>query len=130
MKHLLITLLVLVPVLGFGQTFYVDPTDSGYEKEIVEALKYNGTPTTDSMAEADYRIECKVTQSKQFYFLHRGFVRIVDKDGREVSRSKELKRGAGPINRFNPRRAIFSTIGKKYLPEMVKSLDETNVAAD
>lgn len=125
MKSLFTILIIMLPVFALGQTFYVEPTEKGFEKEIYDALKYKGYKVADNKSEADFIVECLITQTSKFNSMYKGFIRINDKSGNKLIESKEVRKGAVAINGFNAGKDIFHTIGKKYLEDLIKDLPNT-----
>ncbi len=115
-------ILSLFAFAGYSQTFYVEPTEKGFEKHISEKLKYEGYKLTSESEEADFKIECLIHQTSKFNSMYKGFVKISDKGGKEITRTKEVRKGAVAANGFNAGANIFSVIANKYLIEIVKNL--------
>ena len=121
MKNLLF-LLLLLSSGTFAQTFYVVPTEKGFEKMISEKLNYDGYKLAPDAESADYRIECLIRQTSKFNSMYKGYIRISDKSGKEVARSEEVRKGAVAINGYNAGANIFGVIADKHLPRILKSL--------
>jgi hypothetical protein len=105
-----------------AQTFFVEPTEKGFEKKILEKLKYDGRKTTDKKEESDYTIQSLITQTSKINSMYKGYIKIIDtKTGNEAARSKEVRRGAVAVNGFNAGNNIFEVIADKHLvPELKK----------
>jgi hypothetical protein len=124
-KHI-ITILLLAAAMSkgrsFAQTFYVKPTEKGFEKKISEKLNYDGYKLSTDSSTYDYKIECLIRQTSKFNSMYKGYIRISDKSGKEVARSEEVRRGAAAINGFNAGANIFGVIANKHLPRLLKEL--------
>jgi len=115
----------MLPFIANCQVFYVEPTDKGFEKEIIDVLKYKGYKVSENKADADFVIECHIIQTSKLNSMYKGFVRINDKTGNKLIESKEVRKGAVAVNGFNAGKDIFQTIGKKYLEDLIKDLPNT-----
>lgn len=124
MKKILLFVLILTSGCSFGQTFYLEPTEKGFEKKISEKLNYDGYKITD-VEKADFKIECLIQQTSKFNSMYKGYIRITDKSGKEVARSKEVKKGAVAVNGFNAGANIFGTIADKYLIPLIQNLPKS-----
>lgn len=112
-----------------AQKFYVEPTEKGFEKDIVSKMRYDGYALTESQADADYKVECLVDGKYNAWAIKKmfhGYVRISDsKTGSEVARTKEVGKSPSAYNGFQAGPAIMSKIAKS---ELKKALD--SVMAD
>ena len=115
-------LFLLLSSGAFGQTFYVEPTEKGFEKKISEKLNYDGYKLSTDPASYDYKIECLIRQTSKFNSMYKGYIRISDKSGKEVARSEEVRRGAVAVNGFNAGANVFGVIADKHLPRILKEL--------
>lgn len=127
MRKVLLLFITIIgySVTGFSQTFYVEPTGKGFEKKITEKLKYDGHKVVDQKSESDYTLTCLITQTSKINSMYKGCLRINDsKTGKEVSRTKEVRRGAVAVNGFNAGNNIFQVIADKYLEEEIKKVSK------
>lgn len=122
---IIIVITILKISTGFSQSFYVEPTEKGFEKKITEKLKYDGHKLVDQKSESDYTLTCLITQTSKINSMYKGYLRIDDsKTGKEVSRTKEVRRGAVAVNGFNAGNNIFQVIADKYLEEEIKKVSK------
>ncbi|CAG5072867.1 hypothetical protein DYBT9623_04407 [Dyadobacter sp. CECT 9623] len=115
---------LLISSGAFAQTFYVEPTEKGFEKKIIEKLKYDSYKVTADSSAYDYKIECLIRQTSKFNSMYKGYIRISDKTGKEVARSEEVRKGAVAVNGFNAADNIFGVIAEKQLPQIIKTLSK------
>jgi len=125
MKKDFIAMLIFLCAASYcsAQTFYVESTDKGYETKIIEKLKYEGYKVSDQKESSDYTIVCLITQTSKLNSMYKGYMKIEDsKTGKEISRSKEVRRGAVAVNGFNAGNNIFQVIADKQLLELINPL--------
>lgn len=130
-----ILFLFLLPALAIAisskvcaQSFYVIPTEKGFESKIIEKMRSDGYKLTEQESVADYKVECvtsgeyKVVTFKNSFH---GYVRITDRtNGKEVARTEEVGKTPSVYNGYNAGPAIMDKIAKKYLK---KALDKAVV---
>ncbi|CAG5009432.1 hypothetical protein DYBT9275_04497 [Dyadobacter sp. CECT 9275] len=118
MKRLL-ALLMFVPFVGFGQVFYVAPTEKGFENKIVEKMKSDGYKLAASKESSDYVIDCLVDGSYKAISVKKnfhGYLKISDtKTGNEIYRTEEVGGSPSVFNGYQAGSAIMEKIAKKHL---------------
>jgi hypothetical protein len=119
--YFILNLLILSS--AHAQTFFVEKTKKGYESKILEKLKYDGYKVFEQKETSDYTIVCLITQTSKINSMYKGYLKIEDsKSGKEISRSKEVRRGAVAANGFNAANNIFQVIADKQLIQLIEPL--------
>lgn len=114
---------LLVPALSKGQIFYVEGKDDRSREHIISKIKYEGYKVTNDSSSANYTVQMltdgayKVISFKQPY---KAYIRIIDKSGSEVGRTKVVKGGPTIYNGYNASYSIYTKISKKYLSSELK----------
>jgi hypothetical protein len=118
--------LLLSPLLGKAQTFYVEPTEKGFEKKIAEKMSYDGYRLTESPESADYIIRTFLTGQYNAFAIKKmfhGYAIVIDnKTQAEIARTKEVGKNPSGANGMQAGQAIMAEIAKKYLPPILKPL--------
>jgi hypothetical protein len=109
----------------FAQTFFVEPSEKGFESKIIDKMKYNGYKLSDTKEGSDFTIQCFLDGHYNYWKfgpMFRGYVKISDsKTGDEVSRTKEVGKSPNIYNGMQAGPKIMSVIADKYLiPELNK----------
>lgn len=116
---LILFVFVLANFSSYGQVFYVEPTEKGFENKIVEKMKYEGFKVVTEKQSSDYTIECLITGQYNAFKVghsHRGYVRTLDsKTGDEVARTKEVAMTPAAVNGFQAGPKIMHVISEKHL---------------
>lgn len=123
-----ILFLFLLPALAlvvsskvYAQSFYVLPTEKGFESKITDKIRSEGYKLAANESGADYKVECIVTGEYKALALKnsfQGYVRITDRTtGKEVAKTEQVGRTPSVYNGFNAGPAIMEKIAKKYLTE-------------
>lgn len=122
MKQILLTLsLGVVFFSSKAQTFYIQPTDKGYEQKVREKMDYDGYKFAKEEKDADYKIECLVQTVSTVNLRYKGYVRVTDiKTGKEVGRTKELSKKATAFRGYNAANAIFKNLAEDELDEILE----------
>lgn len=119
-KKLLI-LLLLFPFVANAQTFYVEPTEYGYENKIIDKLRYDGYKVVKTEAEATHKVECFATGQYNAFSLKdmfHGYAKLTDlKSGLELARTKEIGTNAYNVKQAGNR--IMATIAKKHMKTLI-----------
>ncbi|WP_149243259.1 hypothetical protein [Dyadobacter sp. 32] len=114
-----LTLLVFAPFVGFGQMFYVAPTEKGFENKIVDKMKSDGYKLAETKELSDYVIDCVVDGSYKFVTVKQnfhGYLKISDgKTGNEICRTEEVGGSPSVFNGYQAGFAIMEKIAKKHL---------------
>lgn len=114
--------LFLSVMSSYAQTYYVEPTGKGFEKEISQKLDFEGIKIAQSKEVADYTLSLhyqKNNRNKKF----EGYVKAVDKSGTEVYRSKVVAKAASAFNGYQAIPSVLATIiDKDLLPALKKGL--------
>lgn len=124
MKRLIPVLILLLPISGFAQTFFVSGNDRRSCEHVIQKIKFEGYNTSNDSTMADYTAQLlidgqyKVVSFKRSY---QGYVRIINnKTGKEIGRTKVVKRNPAALNGYNAAADIFATIAKKYLVQELR----------
>lgn len=122
MRKLLLALTFgLVSYSSQSQTFYVKPTEEGYEVPIRQKIEYEGYRVTTDDKKADYKIDCLIQPYKGQKFKFIGYVKVTDiKTGQEVGRTKEIKQRVTAFVGYNAGKAIFKEIAAEYMGYLLK----------
>jgi len=121
-KILILIVTVTISLATKAQTFYVHCEDTKSRDIIENKVKYEGFKVTDDKQKADYTLECKIWQTSKINSMYKGDLTILSIDGREIARSKEVRRGAVAVNGYNASSNIFGVIAKKELAAMLKKV--------
>jgi hypothetical protein len=125
-------LLLLLPVLGQSQTFFVSGSDTYSVHKVAEKIKSEGYQTTDS-SKADYIVNLLIDGAYKVISFKRdfqGYVTIVDREsGKELWKSPVEKASPSLYNGYNASYRIFEKIEKKYLPDELKKCPKISVVA-
>lgn len=114
-------LLLLVSGASFGQSFFVQPTEKGYEKDIINKLEFAGYKVTNE-SEADYIVTHRYQKVKSINAgTYEGYILINDKSGKEVFRTNTKKKQANAYNGYQAVPAILSLLTDKELIPKIKS---------
>jgi len=121
MKKLLTIILFLSTVLPLrAQKFYIHCKDKRSRENLKDKINYKGYNVVDNKTKSDYTIECNIRCTSKINSMYKGFVSIIDtKTGKEILRTKEVRRGAVAVNGFDASANIFGVIGEKYLPDLL-----------
>lgn len=125
MKTLLLsTILSICTLAAFGQTFYVEPTEKGFEETVSQILEYNSIKTTKVKEEANFVISHYFQKVKSINVgSYEAYIKVVDKSGKEVFTTSKKKKQANAYNGYNAVPAILDILTKKELvPEIKKGL--------
>lgn len=107
----------------WAQTFFVEKTEKGFESKIIEKIKYEGYKLSNQKEMSDFTLVCLISQTSKLNSMYKGYLKIEDsKTGKEISRSKEVRRGAVAVNGFNAGNNIFQVIADKQLLELISPL--------
>jgi|GEM_PF-4127400 len=112
----------LISLTGTSQTFYVEPTEKGFEKDFIEKMRFDGYDLTKDEDSADYIVKLFIKQSDQVATIYQGFITVEDDSGNTLSKSTVIKTTATVANRYNAAGHIFKKIYDKQFPKMVASL--------
>lgn len=131
MNRLFTTLIVSTGLFVFcavdsaAQSFFVTPTEKGFEDKIVSKIKYEGYKLADTKESADYIVDCLVDGQYNAWkigSMFHGYVKISDaKIGEEVARTKEVGKSPAAVNGYQAGPRIMAVIADKYLK---KELDK------
>lgn len=126
MKNFFLSALLLSAGHCFAQTFYVEPTEKGFESKIIDKLKYEGYKLTAVKDSSNYIIECLVNGQYSAWKIGKmfhGYVKITDtKTGIEISRTKEVGKSPSAYNGFQAGPKIMAIIADKYLIPAIKKV--------
>lgn len=104
-----------------AQTFYIKPTEEGYETPIKQKIEYEGYQTTTDQKSADYKVDCLMQPYKGQKFKFIGYVKVTNlKTSQEVGRTKEVKQRVTAFVGYNAGKAIFKDIAEDYLIDLLK----------
>lgn len=122
---LLPALAIVISSKVCAQSFYVLPTEKGFESKIIDKMRSDGYKLAENESGADYKVECITTgnyKAVSFKNSFHGYVRITNrKNGNEVAKTEEVGKTPSVYNGFNAGPAIMEKIAKKYLK---KALDK------
>lgn len=122
MRKLLLALSFgLVSYISHAQTFYIQPTEKGYEDNVRQKMDYEGYKLVSAEGSADYRVDCLLKPYKGNKYKFIGYVRITNlKTGQEVGRTEEVKKRVTAFIGYNAGNAIFKEIAAEYLDDLLK----------
>lgn len=125
MKATFTLLIALAPAAVLAQVFYVEPTEKGYEKEMIENMRYDGYKVVEQKQSSEYTIRCFVRQSSKLASAYRGYLLTIENtDGAVVARSEEFRTTATLANGYNAAGYIFKKIYKKQFAGLVSNLSK------
>ncbi|KAA6441473.1 hypothetical protein FEM33_01690 [Dyadobacter flavalbus] len=117
---------IFVSFLSFGQKFYVEPTEKGYEVPVIEKMRYENYILTETKAESDYTVQCLLDGHYNAWKLgsmFKGYIRINDsKTDKEVARTKEVGKSPSLYNGFQAGPKIMQVISDKHLLPILRKL--------
>jgi len=124
MKRLIPLLILICPISCFAQTFFVSGNDHKSCEHVIQKIKFEGYNTSNDSTTADYTAQLlidgqyKVVSFKRAY---QGYIRIIDnKTGKEIGRTRVVKRNPAALNGYNAAADIFAIIAKKYLVQELR----------
>lgn len=122
MKQLLLSLIFsLSAFAGFGQTFYVEPTEKGFEERISRKLEFEGYTLKEKDSSPDYSISFRYQQNRKNKKYEGYFVVLKNQD--EVYKTSIVKKPASAFNGYNAVPSIIDQLMEKELiPEIKKGL--------
>ncbi len=122
MKKLIVIGVLLVCFKANAQKFYVEKTDNGYEKAVIEKLLENKYQITFLKDSSNYTVMCLI--GKTGMGRATGSLVIVDtKTGQLVEKSKETNGQTAIWNSYaNPRMLAVQKASDKYLLSMISDL--------
>ncbi|MEZ2446108.1 hypothetical protein AB6805_30545 [Chitinophaga sp. RCC_12] len=121
MKKLLL-ILFLAPCAASAQKFFVEPTDKGAEKVIIDKLIHDNHHVTFKVDSADYIIRPNVKRMSMGR-ARGGILLINGTTGDVISQSKDLWGAAKLANGYdNPVADVLKKTSVKYLPKMIEAL--------
>lgn len=125
MKPLILSLLFsLFTLAGYGQTFYVEPTEKGFEERIVNNFEFNSIKTTKEKEAANYIVKYYFQKVKSINVgTYEAFIRIEDSEGNKIFETSKKKKQANAYNGYNAVPAVLDILCKKELiPKIQKGL--------
>lgn len=108
---------------GYAQTFYVEPTEKGFEKKISEKLDFAGIKLSPSKDQSQYTISYHYQQNKKNYKFE-SYIKVTDsKTDTEVYRTSVEKKAANAFNGYQAMPAIVTKLTEKeLLPKLQRGL--------
>lgn len=105
----------------FGQTFYVEPTEKGFEREIVERIGFAGFKTVAKKEDSKYTISYHYQQNRRNHKFE-AYIKVVDsKSDTEVFRTSVAKRASNAFNGYQAMPSIISKLAEEeLLPKLQK----------
>lgn len=125
MNKLLTTLMCLFGSSAFAQIFYVDPTDKGFEKEIISKMDFNGYKLARTPDLSDFIIRHHYQKNSKNYKFE-GYITISKaKDGNEIYRTEIVKKPANAFNGYQAMPQVMAILCDKHLlPELSKNKEK------
>jgi hypothetical protein len=124
MKKTILLAFVLLPICSKAQTFFVSGKDNRSKEHVVQKLNFEGYNIITDSIKSDFTVqllidgEYKVVSLKRAY---QGYIRIINTGtGKEITRTKVIKRNPAVLNGYNAAYDIFTIISKRYLAEELK----------
>ncbi len=123
MKNTFFLYLLLLSTGVFGQTFYVEPTEKGFEKKISEKLDFAGIKLSPEKTGSKYTISYHFQQNRKNY-KYEAYIKVVETEsGKDVYRTPVEKKAANAFNGYQAVPAIISKLTEKdLLPALQKGL--------
>ena len=108
----------------FGQSFYVEPTEKGFEKEVIQKLDFAGIKIAKHKAEADFIVSMHFQKVKSINAgTYAAYMTVADKEGKEVYRTETRKKQANIYNGYQAVPAALSLLTEKeLLPRLQKGI--------
>ncbi|MET7253568.1 hypothetical protein [Dyadobacter fermentans] len=124
MKAYILPLFLLLPFGAFAQTFFVEPTEKGFEKEVIQKLDFAGIKLVKEKTDADYLISTHYQKVKSINLgTYAAYMAVSDKQGFEVYRTKTKKKQANIYNGYQAVPAVLVLLTEKDLiPRLQKGL--------
>jgi hypothetical protein len=123
--------LLLVPIFGHSQSFFVSGSDTYSVHKVSEKIKFEGYQLADS-SKADYIVNLLIDGAYKFVSFKRnfrGYITITDREsGKELWKSPIEKATPSMYNGYNASYRIFEKIEKKYLTDALKKCPKIAVA--
>jgi len=124
MRKMIICVAVILCKYSHAQKFFIVCEDK-YSRGVFEKkLTSLGFDISDSL-NSDYKLQLTTWQTSKINSMYKGNVAIFDKVGKEISRSKDVRRGAVAINGYNASFNISKVISEDYLREMTSGIKRT-----
>src|SRR5688572_18057124 len=128
MKRLLLPSFLFLTLTANAQTFYVEPTEKGFEQSIVDKMKYKSCKLTENKIESDVTVKCVVDERYKFWTfgkMFHGYVKFNDtRTGQELARTKQVGKSPIPANGFQAVPRIMQVIADKHLLPVLAKLPQ------
>ena len=125
-------LLLLIPIFGHPQSFFVSGSDTYSVHKVSEKIKFEGYQLADS-SKADYIVNLLIDGAYKYISFKRnfqGYVTIIDREsGKELWKSPIEKASPSMYNGYNASYRIFEKIEKRYLAAELKKCPKIAVVA-
>nr|WP_295931505.1 hypothetical protein [uncultured Dyadobacter sp.] len=112
---------LLLSSAAFSQAFYVEPTEKGFEKEIIERIGFAGFKTVAKKEDSQFTVSYHYQQNRRNHKFE-AYIKVVDsKSDTEVYRTSVAKRAANAFNGYQAMPAIISKLAEEeLLPRLQK----------
>jgi hypothetical protein len=124
MNRLILLLILFLPLQVFAQTFFVSGRDNKSREHIIEKIRFEGYQIRNDSTAADYTVQLLMDgqyKAVSFKRSYQGYIKIINnKSGKEIGRTKIIKKNPAALNGYNAASDIFSTIAKKYLVQELR----------
>lgn len=116
--------ILLLSSSAFGQSYYVEPTEKGFEKEIIQKLDFAGVKLSKDKTEADFLISTHFQKVKSINAgTYAAYITVADKEGNEVYRTATKKKQANIYNGYQAVPAALNVLTEKeLLPRLQKGI--------
>jgi hypothetical protein len=112
---------------SLAQTFYVNCADDRAYSIVCLVLQKMEFEITTRTVGFDFAVDCIISENKSDNYNKpfSGYMVLYNSEGKEIARTKTIKRKACAANGFNAAADIFQVLAESYLSEVLRKIFPT-----